>query len=151
MLREALQTAMKDAMKAKAERKVSTIRMAIAAIKNKDIELRTGTAPANDDAMVMDVLTKLVKQRRESVEMFEKGGRLELAQAEREEIAILESFLPQMMSEAEADAAIRALVAELGASSVKDMGKVMGELKARFTGQMDMSQANKLVKAALGG
>jgi uncharacterized protein len=150
-LRDQLQASLKDAMKAKQERKVSTLRMAMAAIKNKDIELRTSAAPASDDVMVMDVLTKLVKQRRESVDMFEKGGRLELAAGEREEIEILEAFLPKTMSEAEADVAIRALVAELGAASVKDMGKVMGALKERFTGQIDMSSANKLVKAALGG
>ncbi|MEX6723535.1 GatB/YqeY domain-containing protein [Parapedomonas caeni] len=150
MIRDAIKQALVDAMKAKDEKTVSTLRMAQAAIKNRDIELRTATAPVDDDQMVIEVLTKMVKQRRESVEMYEKGGRQELADGEKAEIAIIERFLPAMMSEDEAKAAIAGLVAELGATSAKDMGRVMGALKTRFAGQIDMGRAGALVKAALG-
>lgn len=150
MIRDAIKQALVDAMKAKDEKTVSTLRMAQAAIKNRDIELRTATAPMDDDQMVIEVLTKMVKQRRESVEMYEKGGRQELADGEKAEIAIIERFLPAMMSEDEAKAAIAGLVAELGATSAKDMGRVMGALKTRFAGQIDMGRAGALVKAALG-
>lgn len=150
MIRDAIKQALVDAMKAKDEKTVSTLRMAQAAIKNRDIELRTTTAPVDDDQMVIEVLTKMVKQRRESVEMYEKGGRQELADGETAEIAILERFLPAMMSEDEAKAAIAGLVAELGATSAKDMGRVMGALKTKFAGQIDMGRAGALVKAALG-
>ncbi len=101
--------------------------------------------------MIADVLQKMIKQRRESVALYEQGNRPELADAERAEIAVIEQFLPKQMDEAAATDAIKALVAELGASSVKDMGKVMAALKARYAGQMDMSTANALVKAALAG
>ena len=104
-----------------------------------------------EDAMIADILQKMIKQRRESVTLYDQGNRPELADAERQEIAIIEQFLPRQMDEAEAAEAIKALVTELGASSVKDMGKVMAALKERFTGQMDMSAANALVKAALAG
>lgn len=151
MIRDAIKQALVEAMKAKDTQTVSTLRMAQAAIKNRDIELRTSEAPANDDALVIDVLTKMVKQRRESVEMYEKGGRAELAEAERGEIAVLERFLPQVMSDDEAQKAINTLVAELGASSPKDMGRVMGALKERYAGQIDMGKAGPMVKAALAG
>ena len=151
MIRDAIKQALVEAMKAKDTQTVSTLRMAQAAIKNRDIELRTGEAPANDDALVIDVLTKMVKQRRESIDMYEKGGRTELADAERAEVAVLERFLPATMSDDEAQKAISALVAELGASSPKDMGKVMGALKERYAGQIDMGKAGPMVKAALAG
>jgi len=151
MIRDAIKQALVEAMKAKDTQTVSTLRMAQAAIKNRDIELRTSEAPANDDALVIDVLTKMVKQRRESVEMYEKGGRAELAEAERGEIVVLERFLPQVMSDDEAQKAINTLVAELGASSPKDMGRVMGALKERYAGQIDMGKAGPMVKAALAG
>ncbi|MGK2285861.1 GatB/YqeY domain-containing protein [Pedomonas sp. V897] len=151
MIRDAIKQALVEAMKAKDTQTVATLRMAQAAIKNRDIELRTGEAPANDDALVIDVLTKMVKQRRESVEMYEKGGRAELAEAERGEIAVLERFLPRAMSDEEAQKVISALVAELGASSPKDMGRVMGALKERYAGQIDMGKAGPMVKAALAG
>lgn len=151
MIRDAIKQALVEAMKAKDTQTVSTLRMAQAAIKNRDIELRTSEAPANDDAMVIDVLTKMVKQRRESIEMYEKGGRAELAEVERQELAVLERFLPAMMSEADAQKAIAALVAELGASSPKDMGRVMGALKERYAGQIDMGKAGPMVKASLAG
>lgn len=151
MIRDAIKQALVEAMKAKDTQTVSTLRMAQAAIKNRDIELRTGEAPANDDVLVIDVLTKMVKQRRESIDMYEKGGRAELADAERAEVEVLERFLPSTMSEEEAQKVINALVAELGAASPKDMGKVMGALKERYAGQIDMGKAGPLVKAALAG
>jgi uncharacterized protein len=150
MIRDDIKAAMITAMKAKDQTRVDTLRMAQAAIKNKDIELRTGDAPANDDGMVMDVLAKMVKQRRESADIYTKNNRAEAAAAELAEITLLEEFLPKAMSEADATAAVQALVAELGATSVKDMGKVMGLLKERFAGQIDMGKAGGLVKAALG-
>ena len=151
MIRDDIQAATVAAMKARDAATVATLRMVQAAIKNKDIELRTGAAPANDDAVVADVLTKMAKQRRESIDMYVKGNRPELADAERAEVAIIESFLPQRMGEAEARAAVAALVAELGASSVKDMGRVMAALKERHGGAIDMGGAGALVKAALAG
>ena len=151
MIRDAIKQALVEAMKAKDTQTVSTLRMAQAAIKNRDIEIRTSEGPANDDVLVIDVLTKMVKQRRESIDMYEKGGRTELADVERAEVAVLERFLPQTMSEDEARTVISALVAELGATSPKDMGKVMGALKERYAGQIDMGKAGPLVKAALAG
>ncbi|HEY4548471.1 MAG TPA: GatB/YqeY domain-containing protein [Pedomonas sp.] len=151
MIRDAIKQALVEAMKAKDTQTVSTLRMAQAAIKNRDIELRTSEAPANDDVLVIDVLTKMVKQRRESIDMYEKGGRSELAEVERAEVAVLERFLPSTMSEEEAQKVIGELVAELGASSPKDMGKVMGALKERYAGQIDMGKAGPIVKAALAG
>ena len=155
MIRDQIKTALIVAMKARDEKRVSTLRMAQSNIKNKDIELRTGVAPeagsAADDAMVIDVLAKMVKQRRESIEMFEKGNRQTLADGEKAEIDVLEQFLPKMMSDVDATAAIKALVSELDVTSAKDMGKVMGALKERFAGQIDMGKAGGMVKAAIGG
>ena len=150
MLRDAIKSATTDAMKARDTARLGGLRLISAALKNKDIELRTGTAPADDDVLVADVLMKMAKQRRESIEMFDKGGRAELADAERAELAVIEGFLPKQMDEAEALAAIRAVVAEIGATSVKDMGRVMAAVKERFAGKLDMSKASGLVKAALG-
>ncbi|KAK0349570.1 hypothetical protein LTR94_032604, partial [Friedmanniomyces endolithicus] len=118
-------------------------------IKDRDIELRTSQAPADDDALVIDVLQKMVKQRRESADLYEKGGRQDLVDQERGEIAVIESFMPKQMSEAETRAAIEAVMKEIGASTVKDMGRVMAELKARHATTLDMSKASGLVKAAL--
>lgn len=151
MIRDDIKAATITSMKAHDSTRTATLRMVSSAIKNKDIELRTGTAPASDDAMVADVLAKMIKQRRESIEMFTKGNRPELAAAEAAEVAVIESFLPAQMSDAEAQAAVAALVAELGASSAKDMGRVMGELKTRFAGKLDMGKAGGMVKAALAG
>lgn len=150
MLRDAIKTATVEAMKARDPARTGALRLISAALKNKDIELRTGAAPADDDVVVAEVLMKMAKQRRESIEMYDKGGRAELADAERAELAVIESFLPKQMDEAEAMAAIKAVVAELGATSVKDMGRVMAAVKERFAGQIDMSKASGLVKAALG-
>ncbi len=149
MIRDDIKAALVEAMKARDERRVGALRMMQAAIKNKDIELRTAAAPANDDAVVADVLTKMAKQRRESIDMYIQGNRPELADAERAELAVIESFLPQQMSAAEAEAAVRALVKELGAEGPKDMGRVMAALKDRFAGQIDMSRASLMVKQAL--
>jgi uncharacterized protein YqeY len=150
MLRDAIKAATTEAMKARDTARLGALRLISSTLKNKDIELRTGTAPADDDLVVVDVLQKMAKQRRESIEMYVAGNRAELANAERAELGVIESFLPAQMDEAEAMAAIKALVAELGATSVKDMGKVMAAVKARFAGKLDMSKANGLVKAALG-
>ena len=119
------------------------------AIKNRDIELRTASQQPDDDLLITEVLQKMIKQRRESIEMYEKGNRQELADAEKAEVVVIERFLPQQMSDAEATAAIKAIVAEVGATSVKDMGKVMAALKERHAGQIDMSKASGLVKGAL--
>jgi uncharacterized protein YqeY len=137
-------------MKGGDKERTGTIRLIQSAIKNRDIELRTGTAPADDDAMVTEVLQKMIKQRRESIALYEQGGRQELADAEQAEVAAIESFLPAQMSEEETKAAIEAIVAETGASSVKDMGRVMALLRERHAGQLDMSKASGLVKARLG-
>jgi uncharacterized protein YqeY len=149
MIRDDLKAALVEAMKGGDKPKTATIRLIQAAIKNRDIEARTGKAPSDDDVLVTEVLQKMVKQRRESIELYTKGGRPELADAEAAEVAIIELFLPQQMSEAETTAAIEAIKAELGAESVKDMGRVMAVLKDRHAANLDMSKASALVKAAL--
>jgi uncharacterized protein YqeY len=149
MLRDDIKAATIASMKAGDTTRTGTLRLISAALKNKDIELRTGTAPADDDVLVADVLSKMAKQRRESIDMYVQGNRPELADAERAELAIIESFMPAQMSEADAKAAIAVLVTELGATSVKDMGRVMAAVKERFAGQLDMGAAGGMVKAAL--
>ena len=149
MIRDDLKAALVEAMKGGDKPKTATIRLIQAASKNRDIEARTGKAPSDDDVLVTEVLQKMVKQRRESIELYTKGGRPELAEAEAAEVAIIELFLPQQMSEAETAAAIDAIKAELGADSVKDMGRVMAVLKERHAANLDMSKASALVKAAL--
>jgi uncharacterized protein YqeY len=149
MIRDEIKAAQTDAMKARDSVRTQAVRLILAAIKNRDIELRTSAAPVDDDATVREVLQKMAKQRRESIEMFEKGDRQELADGEKAELAVIESFLPTQMDEAAAKAAVAAIIAELGATSVKDMGKVMAEVKARHAADMDMSRASGLVKAAL--
>ena len=149
MIREQIQAAQIAAMKARDAETLGAVRLMMSAIKNRDIEERTKSQPTEDDALVVEVLQKMVKQRRESVEMFVKGGRQELADGETAEIAVIEKFLPQQMSEAETSAAIEAIKAELGDSGMKDMGRVMAELKARHASELDMSKASGLVKAAL--
>ena len=149
MIRDDIKAAQVTAMKAGDKEARNAISLIQAAIKNRDIELRTGTAPADDDAIVVEVLQKMVKQRRESITMYETGGRQELADAEKAEVAVIECFLPAQMSEADTVAAIEAIKAELGASGMKDMGRVMAELKARHAASLDMSKASGLVKAAL--
>ena len=151
MLREKINDGMKDAMKSQEKLRLSTLRLVNAAIKNADIEARTaGKQPIADDA-ILGLLQKLIKQRQESVELYDKGGRKELADQERGEIEIIKGFLPQQMSEAEAKAAIAAIIKETGAASVKDMGKVMAALKERHAGRMDFGRASGLVKSQLAG
>src|SRR6476661_10770581 len=125
MIRDDIKSALVTAMKGGDKETTATIRLIQAAIKNRDIEARTGKAPDDDDVLVSEVLQKMVKQRRESITMYEQGNRPELAAAEAAEVGVIERFLPQMMDEAETRAAIEAIKAELGASSVKDMGRVM--------------------------
>lgn len=149
MIRDEIKAAQLEAMKARDSARLGAVRLILSQLKNRDIELRTGTAPADDDVVVMDVLQKMAKQRRESIEMFTQGGRAELAAAEAAELAVIESFLPKQMSDEEAKAAIAAIVAETGATSLKDMGAVMALTKTRLAGQFDMGRASGLVKAAL--
>jgi uncharacterized protein YqeY len=149
MIRDSLQSAQVAAMKSGDKQRTAAIRLILSAIKNRDIELRTGAAPADDDVMITEVLQKMIKQRRESIAMYDQGDRAELAAAERAEVAVIEEFLPQQMSEDETRAAIAAIVAETGATSPKDMGRVMALLKERHAGQLDMSKASGLVKAEL--
>jgi len=149
MIRDDINTALVTAMKGGDKETTATLRLIQSAIKNRDIEARTQAPVADDDALVVEVLQKMVKQRRESIELYEKGNRQELADAEGREVAVIERFLPAQMSEAETKAAIEAIKTETGASAMKDMGRVMAELKARHGSQLDMSKASGLVKAAL--
>ena len=149
MIRDDIKAALITAMKGGDKEGTATLRLIQSAIKNRDIEARTGKAPEDDDTLIVEVLQKMVKQRRESIEMFVKGNRQELADAEAAEIAVIGRFLPQQMSEAETAAAVEAIKAELGASGMKDMGRVMAELKARHAQTLDMSKASAAVKAAL--
>ena len=150
MIREQVKSAQVEAMKAGDKEKLAAVRLILAKLKDRDIELRTATSVPDDDAVVVDVLQKMVKQRRESIEMFKSGGREELAAKEEAELTVIESFLPAQMSEDDTKAAIEAIKAEVGATSVKDMGKVMAVLKERHGSVIDMSRASGLVKAALG-
>ena len=149
MLREEIKSAQIAAMKAGDKPRLNAVRLILAKLKDRDIELRTSSQVPEDDTLVVEVLQKMGKQRRESIALYEQGGRQELADAEKAELAVIESFMPAQMSEAETTAAIEAIKAELGAMSVKDMGRVMAELKARHGSQLDMSKASGLVKAAL--
>lgn len=149
MIRDDITAALVAAMKGGDKPKTATIRLIQAAIKNRDIEARTGKAPTDDDLLVTEVMQKMVKQRRESIDLYVKGGRQELADIEAAEIVIIEAFLPQQMSDAETSTAIEAIKAELGAETVKDMGRVMATLKDRHAANLDMSKASALVKAAL--
>jgi uncharacterized protein len=151
-LRDQLTEDMKSAMKAGDKRKLATIRLMTAAIKDKDINTRTDGHDSEkvSDATIMDVFAKMVKQRQDSIAAFEQGGRAELAQQEREEMEIIQSYMPKQMSDDEAKAAIQGIIAAVGAVSVKDMGKVMAELKAKYSGQIDMGKAGGVVKSLLG-
>jgi uncharacterized protein YqeY len=149
-LREKLTGAMKEAMKAKDAKRLATVRMILAALKDRDIAARSETSRdlvPDDD--ILTLLAKMVKQREESAAVYMQGGRPELARNEQDEIAVIREFMPRQMDEADAKAAIAAVVAELGAASVKDMGKVMGALKERYAGQMDFGKASGQVKEAL--
>ncbi len=149
MLRQTISDALTQAMKAQDKRRLSTLRLVTAALKDRDIANRgTGKEAASDDDIVQ-LLAKMVKQREESAKAFDDGGRPELADKEREEIAVIREFLPRQMDEAEAQAAIRAAIAETGAAGIKDMGKVMAALRDKYAGQMDFGRASAQVKAAL--
>ncbi len=150
MLRETFTAELKTAMKAGDRRRVDTIRMITAALKDKDIEARTSGKDVTEDD-ILALLQKLVKSRQESLAIYEANARPELAQQEREEIAVISTFLPQPMSEEEVAAAIQAAIAETGAASIKDMGKVIAVLKSAHSGKMDFAKASGLVKAALAG
>jgi uncharacterized protein YqeY len=151
MLRDAINNAVKDAMKAKQERKLSTLRMVNSTIKNADIEARGQGKPPLSDGDLLGVLQKMIKQRQEAAELYEKGGRAELVAQEREEIAVISAYLPKQMSDDEVTAAIASAIKETGAAGMKDMGKVIGALRAKYAGQMDFGKASGLVKAALAG
>ena len=150
MIRDDIKAALVSAMKAGDKPTVAAARLIQAVVKNRDIEERTKATPTEDDALVTEVLQRMVKQRRESIGLYRQGGREELAAAEEAEIAVIERFLPQQMSDDETRAAIETIKSELGATGMKDMGRVMAELKARHAGSLDMSKASGLVKAALG-
>jgi uncharacterized protein YqeY len=149
-LRQQLNDSMKEALKARDAKRLSTLRLVLAALKDRDIAARSETSRAllGDDE-ILSLMAKMIKQREESATAYDAGGRPELAAGEREEIAIIRSFMPKQMDEAETAAAIRAVIAETGASSIKDMGKVMAALKERFAGRMDFSKASAATKAAL--
>ncbi|MCF2522139.1 GatB/YqeY domain-containing protein [Bradyrhizobium sp. G127] len=151
MLRDDINNAVKDAMRAKEERKLSTLRMINSSLKNADIEARGQSKPPLSDEDILGLLQKMIKQRQESVALYDKGGRPELAAQEREEIAVISAYLPKQMSDDEVKAAIAATVTETGAAGMKDMGKVIAALKAKYAGQMDFGKASGLVKAALAG
>jgi uncharacterized protein YqeY len=151
-LREQLNDQLKASMRAKEQKRVSTLRMVLAALKDKDIAARTETSREGvPDEDVLSLFAKMIKQREESAAAFESGGRPELAANERDEIAIIREFMPQQMSAEESRAAAQAAIAELGATSMKDMGKVMAALKERYAGQMDFAKASATVKELLSG
>jgi uncharacterized protein YqeY len=150
MIRERIKAAQIESMKGGDKARLATVRLILAKLKDRDIELRVATQVPEDDQTVVEVLQKMVKQRRESIAMYEAGNRPELAAQEQAEIEVIESFLPKQLSEAETSAAIEAIKAELGASGLKDMGRVMATLKERHGTVLDMSKASALVKAALG-
>lgn len=151
MLRQRLNDDVKTAMKARDQATTSTLRMVLATLKDRDIAARpSGNADGIDEAGIIDMLQKMVKQRKESIELYKQGGRQELVDKEQSEINVIERYMPQQLSEAEASAAVDKVIAELGASSIKDMGKVMAALKERFSGQLDFAKAGGLVKQKLG-
>jgi uncharacterized protein YqeY len=149
MLRDEINNAVKEAMKARDERKLSTLRMVNSTIKNADIEARGQGKPPLSDTDLLAVFQKMIKQRQEAVELYDRGGRAELAAQEREEIAVISAYLPKQMSEDDVKAAITSAIAETSAVGMKDMGKVISALKAKYAGQMDFGRASGLVKAAL--
>jgi uncharacterized protein YqeY len=149
MIRDDIKAAQVAAMKAGDKPRLGAVRLILAKLKDRDIELRTGTAPADDDATVVEVLQKMAKQRRESIALYRQGGRDELVAAEEAELAVIDGFLPARISEPETKAAIELIKADLQAYAIKDMGRVIAELKKRHGPQLDMSQASALVKAAL--
>jgi uncharacterized protein len=151
MLRDDINNALKGAMKARDERRVSTLRLVNSSLKNADIEARgQGKGPLGDEEL-LGLLQKMIKQRQESIELYEKGGRAELAQQERDEITIITAYLPKQMSDDDVKAAIAETIRDTGAAGMKDMGKVIGALKAKYAGKMDFAKTSALVKGALSG
>lgn len=149
-LRQQLNDAMKEAMKAKDAKRLATVRLVLAALKDRDIAARTETSrDLLGDDEILSLLAKMIKQRDESAVAFDAGNRPELAAGEREEIAIIRSFMPAQMDEAGVQQAVQSVIAELGAASIKDMGKVMAAMKERYAGQMDFARASALIKTAL--
>ena len=149
MLRDTIKSAQVAAMKAGDKPRLAAVRLILAKLKDKDIQLRTASSVPDDDTVVVDVLQKMAKQRRESIALFEQGGRQELADVEKGELAVIEEFMPAQLSDEEVTAAIEAIKAEVGATSIKDMGKVVAALKARHGSQLDMGKASAFVKSAL--
>jgi len=149
-LRDRIKAGLTEATKAQDKRRMSTLRLIQAALKDRDIAGRTDGRDAGvGEAEILEVLARMIKQRRESVETYEAAGRVELAQQEREEIGIIEGFMPKQLSDAETEAAVAAVISETGAAGIKDMGRVMGELKKRHAGEMDFGKAGAIVKAKL--
>jgi len=149
-LRERLTTAMKEAMKAKDQRTLTTVRLINAAVKDKDISARTGgKGEGISDADILSLLQSMIKQRQDSIKMYEDGGRPELAKQEQEEIDVIKTFLPEQMDASATESAVEGLIAEVGAESMKDMGRVMAVMKEKYAGQMDMGLASGLVKKKL--
>ena len=150
-MRQRINNSLKEAMKPKDAPRLSTLRLINAAIKDREIAARSegGEATVNDDE-ILSILAKMIKQRQESATTYEEAGRLELAEKERAEIVVIEEFMPRQLSEAEIEDAVRTIVADTGAQSIRDMGRVMGELKGKYAGQMDFGKAGAAVKAALG-
>ena len=150
MLRQRLNDALKVAMKARDQRSVSTLRLVLAQLKDRDIAARpAGNASGIGEGEIEEMLLKMVKQRQESIVLYKQGNRPDLVQQEEEEIAVIERFMPKQLDETEAAAAVETAIAETGAQSVKEMGKVMAKLKERFAGRMDFAKAGQLVKQRL--
>lgn len=148
MIRKRLMEAQKDAMRGREAKRLSTLRLINAAIKDRDIAVRSEESDTGvNDAEIMSILAKMIKQRQDSAKVFEEAGRIELAEGERGEIKVIEEFLPKQLSEAEVQAAIDSAIAMVGASSIRDMGKIMGELKSKYVGQMDFGNVGAAVKA----
>ena len=150
MFRTRLNEALKEAMRAKNPRAVSTLRLILAALKDRDIAARgRGVTDGIDEEEILSMLQTMIKQRREAISLYEQGGRLELAEQEREEIGIIETFLPKQFNDAEVREVVDKVIADIGAASIKDMGRTMAELRTRYAGQMDFGKASGFVKAAL--
>jgi len=149
MIRDTIKAAQIAAMKAGDKPRLAAVRLILAKLKDKDIELRTASSLPDDDVLVVDVLQKMAKQRRESITLYVEGGRQELADVELAELAVIEEFLPAQLGDDEVKSLIAGIIAETGASSVKDMGKVVAALKAKHGSQLDMAKASGMVKAAL--
>lgn len=150
MIREQIKSKLVEAMKAKNDKMTGTLRLINAAIKDKDIEARPKGITEIDDSAILSLLQSMIKQRKESIDMYQKGGRMDLAENEQAEIDVIQMFLPKQMSDEEVTSAIKTIIEEIGATSIKDMGKVMGVLKSKYAGQLDMGKASTLIKGLLG-